>query len=440
MERQQQIDFYISDYNLKVLAYKDVFFAQNPQKPVMEFVAQRKANATDDKRNLDEFIKAENNADNNADSQQDYDLEDALISIKNLDYHLDKSYEDDKTAPQLVGDSDTEFILDASNLISQDDLDKIINNIENLNQCSLEREMEESTQGMGFVFVVLAEAISQFNMDADRSALSSSTWAIIFFLMILALGLDSQFGNMEGLISSLMDLNMFTKLNRQYLTGEFKYKSFNFNQIYLLDLLTWNETCLHTTTGIICAVSLVISLFAFAHGAGSYIFAIFDEFASNFSLVLIALFELLAISYIYGLRRFHDDCELMTGKRPNLLILISWRYVSPILLLVIILATMKQFSVELNYEAWVGDHMETREWPSWCTVLGSLLIVSCTIWIPLVMVLNVLKMNLLPKEELNRRWFPADELREYHGLQEEGTRQFSRWERVLFGFSNDDDY
>jgi len=185
---------------------------------------------------------------------------------------------------------------------------------------------------------------------------------------------------------------------------------------------------------------LFISLFAFAHGSGSYIFAIFDEFASNFSLVLIALFELLAVSYVYGLKRFHDDCELMTGKRPSMVILLSWRYISPILLLVIILATVKQFSVEITYDAWLDDHMESKEWPTWCVILGAILVGCCTIWIPLIMVLNIFKVYLLPKEELSRASFPIDELRDYHGLQEDGGRQFGRWERVLFGFTNDDDY
>lgn len=235
LERENQINFYISDYNLKVLAFKDVFFEQKAlaggeEKGVRSFVAERKVSdkTSDDgsespkkESEVDEYIKETNSDKYGSNENEEYDLEDALISIKNLDYQLDKSLEEDKkNIGELEGDSDTEFILDTSTLISREDLDKIINNIDNLVQCSLEKELDDSTQGIGLVFVVLAEAISQFDLKGDRSMFSSSTWSILFFVMILALGFDSQFGNMEGLISSLLDLSICNQLNRQSLTGE----------------------------------------------------------------------------------------------------------------------------------------------------------------------------------------------------------------------------
>ena len=209
-------------------------------------------------------------------------------------------------------------------------------------------------------------------------------------------------------------------------------------KLTLIHLLTLEFAAL---IGAICTLSLTISIVLFSHGAGSYIFTLFDEFASNFSLVLIAIFELLAVAYVYGLGRFHDDCELMTGKRPHFVILLSWRYISPMLLLIVLIATVRQFTFKLNYQVWTFDHFEPSQWPSWCVVFGALLIASCTIWIPLAMVLKVLKIDLLPADEADqRRWFPEDELREYHGLHEdEEPRQFSRLERTLFGFNKDDD-
>jgi solute carrier family 6 (neurotransmitter transporter, amino acid/orphan) member 15/16/17/18/20 len=41
----------------------------------------------------------------------------------------------------------------------------------------------------------------------------------------------------------------------------------------------------------------------FAHGAGSYVFVLFDNFSGNFPLLIIAFFECIAVSYVYGLRR-----------------------------------------------------------------------------------------------------------------------------------------
>lgn len=205
--------------------------------------------------------------------------------------------------------------------------------------------------------------------------------------------------------------------------------------------------------------------------------AIFDEYAASVSLVLIALFELLAISYIYGLRRFCDECELMTGSRPSFLILLSWRYLSPLLLLVVMLATLRQFSTELSYEIWAPTRAASawdtnvtsktpddfrgsflvESWPSWCIVFGAALVVCCVIWIPVAAIVRVLfKVELIPGEKDNEaaaaaaeddeyearneaHLFPAEELREYHSLHEDAEqRKASRWERILFGFTDDD--
>ena len=47
---------------------------------------------------------------------------------------------------------------------------------------------------------------------------------------------------------------------------------------------------------------LVLSL-AFSHGAGNYIFTLFDNFAGSVPLLVIALFECIAVAYFYGLKR-----------------------------------------------------------------------------------------------------------------------------------------
>ena len=61
---------------------------------------------------------------------------------------------------------------------------------------------------------------------------------------------------------------------------------------------------LHSTffAGLVCGVCLVLSL-AFSHGAGNYIFTLFDNFAGSVPLLVIALFECIAVAYFYGLKR-----------------------------------------------------------------------------------------------------------------------------------------
>ena len=52
----------------------------------------------------------------------------------------------------------------------------------------------------------------------------------------------------------------------------------------------------------LCLICCVISM-SFAHGAGSYVFILFDNFSGNFPLLIIAFFECIAVSYVYGLKR-----------------------------------------------------------------------------------------------------------------------------------------
>lgn len=125
----------------------------------------------------------------------------------------------------------------------------------------------------------------------------------------------------------------------------------------------------------------------FAHGAGSYIFQLMDSFAGNFPLLIIAFCECVAVSYVYGLKRFADDIELMTGSRPHIYWMICWKYVSPIAMLTILFASFYDLATNgSNYPAWDASTGATNkvEWPHWCIVLAVFLILVSVLWIPIV--------------------------------------------------------
>ena len=118
-------------------------------------------------------------------------------------------------------------------------------------------------------------------------------WAVLFFLMLFTLGLDSQFGTLQGLLQCVIYLKLLPNARKEIITGKLRYLKI----IHAASL-----TISFILPGIICSLCLIISM-VFSHGAGNYVFTLFDNFAGSVPLLVIALFECLAISYVYGLNR-----------------------------------------------------------------------------------------------------------------------------------------
>lgn len=140
----------------------------------------------------------------------------------------------------------------------------IICNEDNLLLLLMDFILFQSASGTGLAFIIFTEAINQFP--------GAPVWAVLFFLMLFTLGIDSQFGTLEGVVSSVSDMKLFPNMSKQMLTG------------------------------LICGICCILSM-SFAHGAGSYVFVLFDNFAGNFPLLIVAFFECISVSYIYGLNK-----------------------------------------------------------------------------------------------------------------------------------------
>ncbi|XP_077291147.1 sodium-dependent neutral amino acid transporter B(0)AT3 [Arctopsyche grandis] len=247
-----------------------------------------------------------------------------------------------------------------------------------LPECDLQKELDNSASGTGLAFIIFTEAINQFP--------GAQFWSVLFFLMLFTLGIDSQFGTLEGVVTSIVDMKLFPNLRKEYLTGA------------------------------LCLSCCVLSM-AFAHGAGSYIFLLFDMYSGNFPLLIIAFFECIGVSYVYGLKRFADDIELMTGQRPGLYWLICWKYLSPLAMISILVASVFDIATEgSSYPAWVGSRGETerRPWPLWAVLVVTILVLASILWIPVVAICRYFGVPIIDDNE--KAWFPADELKEFHGI------------------------
>ncbi|ROT75145.1 hypothetical protein C7M84_006341 [Penaeus vannamei] len=181
---------------------------------------------------------------------------------------------------------------------------------------------------------------------------------------------------------------------------------------------------------LVCLVCFFLSLM-FTHGAGNYIFQLFDSFAGNIPLLVIGLFECLGISYIYGIKKFATDVELMCGSRPSLYWLVCWKVVSPLLMVTILAASLIKMAVEgSTYLAGFGHGRECKlQWPSWAWASRHLVILPL-MWIPLVPIANALGFRLLAEEEA--AWFPEKELR---SAQDITPQRFTALERALLCLS-----
>lgn len=81
-----------------------------------------------------------------------------------------------------------------------------------LEDCSLANQLGQAAEGTGLAFIVFTQAIV--------SLPGAPFWAVLFFTMLLSLGLGSQIGILEGMLCTLFDIDIFKRLRKQYVTGK----------------------------------------------------------------------------------------------------------------------------------------------------------------------------------------------------------------------------
>ncbi|XP_071529935.1 sodium-dependent neutral amino acid transporter B(0)AT3-like isoform X2 [Panulirus ornatus] len=276
---------------------------------------------------------------------------------------------------QLNNATDADSIAPVDMLINHVDREL---SIQDLPRCDLQETLKNTSSGTGLAFIVFTEAINQFPW--------APFWSVLFFLMLFTLGIDSEFGTLEGVITSLVDLKVLPNIRKEILTA------------------------------IICSFCCAISM-VFAHGAGNYVFILFDDFSGNIPLLIVAFFECVSVSYVYGLKRFSDDIELMIGSRPSSFFLVCWKYVSPMVMLTILGSSIiKQVVNGSSYMAWDKDEgvVKFEQWPSWAWGVVAVLVFVSALWIPGIAFTRLCGLHVIQDDE--PAWFPAEELREYHAV------------------------
>ncbi|XP_029796970.1 inactive sodium-dependent neutral amino acid transporter B(0)AT3 isoform X2 [Suricata suricatta] len=227
-----------------------------------------------------------------------------------------------------------------------------------LETCRLEDFLDKSASGTGLAFIIFTEAILHMP--------GAPGWAVLFFGMLFTLGLSSMFGNMESIITPLLDVG-----------------------------LVHRSVPKEVLSGLVCLVCF-LSATCFTLQSGNYWLEIFDNYVAPLDLMVLAFFEVVGVAYVYGVQRFGDDIECMTGRRPGLYWRVTWRVVSPLLLLTIFVAYVAVLAwTPLSYRAWDAQYVrfplrQEKSYPGWVQATCVLLCFLPTLWVPAVALVQLL--------------------------------------------------
>ncbi|XP_028821634.1 sodium- and chloride-dependent GABA transporter 2-like [Denticeps clupeoides] len=202
---------------------------------------------------------------------------------------------------------------------------------------------EVAESGPGLAFIAYPQAVAMMPLP--------QLWAICFFIMIILLGLDSQFVMMEGVIMPVIDLapTVLRRPGRRELL------------LLVFSLFCFSMSILMVTEG------------------GIYVLQVFDYYGTNASSKLfLSSLQCLIMGWIFGSERMCDVIEDMTGVRPSRFFSFCWRYLTPLV------CTVSLIGALANYKPLTFNR--TYTYPGWVNVLGWMMTLSSGLAVPVLAV------------------------------------------------------
>ncbi|XP_042367345.1 sodium- and chloride-dependent GABA transporter 2-like isoform X2 [Plectropomus leopardus] len=206
---------------------------------------------------------------------------------------------------------------------------------------------EVASSGIALIFHAYPRALSMVP--------GSNFWCLFFFLMILVLGLDSQFLSVESLVTAIADL--FPRHLRKPRAR------------MVLVLVT-------------CVVFFLLGL-PFISGGGSLLFHLMDSIGvSGQGILFIVCFETTIIGWVYGADRFYDNIEDMIGYKPFPVLKYCWLFITPLICWIVL-----SYNLTMTYTLTVYGY----QYSIWSHILGAVLLMIPLMCIPVFLFIRLCK-------------------------------------------------
>ncbi|XP_071445592.1 sodium- and chloride-dependent glycine transporter 1-like [Hetaerina americana] len=180
-------------------------------------------------------------------------------------------------------------------------------------------------QGAGLAFIVYPEVVTRLPV--------SPVWSLLFFVMLLTLGLDSQFALMETVTTAILD----------------RFPNLREKKVWVV---------------LVVAILGYFGGLIFTTNSGMYWLQLMDKYAANWSVLLIAISECILIAWVYGAGRFLRDVQEMIGPQSRLWMFFwcwMWKLVTPATLLFILFFNWVEYA-----PASYGEYI----YPMWADAAG----------------------------------------------------------------------
>ena len=177
---------------------------------------------------------------------------------------------------------------------------------------------EVATAGFGLAFVAYPTAISALPV-------LSALFGVLFFLMLLSLGIDSAFAMVEAVIAGFIDKWKFSKSK---------------------------------AAGLFCIVGFLLGIFLITEG-GFHWLDIFDHWAGHYGLAAVGLMECIVVGWFVDIRKFLDEVNEVSEIKLGVWWIWMIKYVTPA-----ILGTSIALDLVKEVSTRYGDY------PLWSLIIG----------------------------------------------------------------------